>query len=279
MIKFKTSDKLGLVADIVQMQCFGIDNIRDMYDLRFAGGTDKFSQLCAVKFKSKLPTHQFPVFILAFVPRLRNKKYHSQQKNHAEWYIYKHVSVGQLDILTPEQLFINYGFDINEFFDSDIFSVIKTRFIQTIEMGLKDKIPQFVSTLKSPLEQREANTLISSIEKSLEILKHNAQDVNDKYYKISSRILSDAELDEKIEQELTRQGIYTDLNYTVESDEISETIDDWKCEVKKEIENGKPVFKIYEIDSGLWVATFPDETTAKNFADEYPEMKNKYLNS
>ena len=280
MVKFKNSDKLGAVADITALRCFGIDKINSIEDLRDAAGANKFSQLCSIKFKSKLSTHKFPTFVLAFVPKLRNKQYHSARKNHAEWYIYKPISINRFDVLTIEQLFINYGFDVNEFFDSDIFQVIKSKFINAIEHSLDTQISAFEKTLTSPNEILELKTYINSINKSIELLKQKYQDINDKYFSLNEKVKTENELDEKIEQELKRQGIYTDLidKSDIKKD-VTEALSDWKCIVKQEIEDNKTVFKVYEQRDKLWVATFPSKSSAEKFAEDYPKMKEKYINS
>ena len=53
----------------------------------------------------------------------------------------------------------------------------------------------------------------------------------------------------------------------------------FKCKVLKQHEDGEDVWAVETVDpkEGGWVATFHDEADAQKFADEYPEMRAKYL--
>lgn len=229
MIKFRDDENLGKVIDRMSAMCFGYEPIQSMWDLRIAGGGHKFSQLCAFKFHSKMPNQEFPIFSVAFVAKLRSKIYRQQTNNPSQWYIFKRISPTQVDVLGPDELFVNYGFDIKKFFESDVFSGTVAKFKQLIEKGLKVEVPAFIEKVNSSPEGVDVNAQLkdidrftSSIREALPLLSRHV--VNTKYYKLDIGLLRDAkednELDAKIEKELDEKGIYDGL------DEADEPIDE-----------------------------------------------------
>jgi len=139
MIKFASNENLGKVVKTGETKawCFGYDPISSIDDLRFAAGGSKFSQLCAFKFTSANPSTDMPKFTVAFVAKMRSKFYHGNQRNPSQWYIFKQVSPMQTDVLDKQACFVNYGFDIDKFFDSDMFKLMLPRFKAMIAKGLK----------------------------------------------------------------------------------------------------------------------------------------------
>ena len=241
MTKFKTDENLGKTVDKVTAWCFGVEPIESMWQLRFAGGGHKFSQLCAFKFHSVLPNHDNPDFSIAFVAKLRSHIYHRQDKNPSQWYIFKKISPTQTDVLGKKELFANYGFDIDKFFDSDMFKATVAKFKQMIQKGLTTEIKTFIE--KNPKENvKEIERFKNSIAEGM--TKLDSHTVNDKYYKLfvgsygdktytdkinsympkdeaeDVDIENEAELDKKIDEEFEKKGIYSDVKT---EDEVKDT--------------------------------------------------------
>ena len=283
MIKFKDDDSLGKTVDRMKAMCFGFEPIQNMLDMRLYGGGHKFSRLCAFKFHSALPKHAKPNFSIAFVAKLRSKIYRKQTENPSQWYIFKSISPTQIDVLGKKELLLNYGFDIDKFFQSDVFKAFVGKFKQLIKKGLDVEIPAFLEKVKSgqvkaePDAEREIKRYEEAIRESLALIDKPI--VNDKYYQLFIGTLredEDASLDEKINQAMDE--IY--------GEEISEgdlkeerTPEDFKCKVTKVKEDGHDAWEVSEIATGRWVATFEDEALAKKFAEEeYPKLKADYIN-
>lgn len=52
---------------------------------------------------------------------MRSKIYHNAANNPSQWYLFKRISDRELHCLTKEQLLMQYGFNVDKFFDSDYF--------------------------------------------------------------------------------------------------------------------------------------------------------------
>lgn len=221
MIKFKDDENLGKAVDKMTAMCFGYEPIQSMWDLRMAGGGHKFSQLCAFKFHSTMPKHEFPFFSIAFVAKLRSKIYRQATANPSQWYIFKRLSPLQVDVLGPDELFVNYGFDIKKFFDSDVFANTVAKFKQLIQKGLKVEVPAFIEKVKKDTSNEDVQTQLKDIERFSNAIREalpflTRHVVNTKYYKLDIGLLRDAkedsDLDAKIENELDEEGIYDGLD-------------------------------------------------------------------
>ena len=267
MINFKTDENLGKTVDRMTAMCFGYEPIHDMFEMRIYGGGHKFSRLCAFKFHSALKNHNCPSFSIAFVVKLRSKTFHHKDANDkstyttdpSQWFIFKNISPTQVDVLGKNELFANYGFDIDKFFKSDMFIKSVEQFKKLIDKGLEKEVPAFIEKLKAGTADgdssdiKEVNRFADAIRSSIQNLSKPV--VNDKYYRL--HVGSFGECGD------------VDIN-EVDSDKF-------KCKVTKVKENGEDAWKIEELD-GSWVATFHDEAAANAFAEQYPVLKAKYIN-
>lgn len=260
MVKFKDDPALGKTVSKTTAWCFGHEPVKDMWALRFAAGGHKFSQLCAFKFESALPNAEYPTFSIAFVAKLRSKIYHLS-RNSSQWYIFKKISPTRADVLTKEQLFANYGFDLDKFFDSDLFASMVSKFKALIKKGLSVEVPKFKKTLKSVVDQREVERFANSIAESYPMMEDKK--VNDKYYSLylnpDIKEAEDKDLDAKIEEEFEKKGIYADIKADVVEDEEEEKKldeDDQKSEEQHDYEAtctefAKQVIPVLMADKGL----------------------------
>lgn len=191
MTKFKSDDFLGKVVKNTRMFCsIGVEPIKDMFQLRFAAGGNKFSQLCGFIFDSANESIDYPRFSISFVCKLRSKIYRQQNKNPSMWYIFKKISNERVDVLDEKQLLVNYGFDIKKFFQSDMFKAALPAFEKTLKKGISE-CETFAKTLDG-VEIKEATKFINAIKESLSLLK--TARTNDKYYKLNDLDAIDAEV-------------------------------------------------------------------------------------
>lgn len=248
MTKFKTDDFLGKAVKNTRMFCsIGLEPIKDMFQLRFAAGGNKFSQLCGFIFDSANESIDYPRFAIAFVCKLRSKIYRQQNTNPSMWYIFKKISKERVDVLDEKQLLVNYGFDIKKFFQSDMFKAAIPAFEKTLKKGLAD-CESFAAKLEGT-EAKEATKFINAIKESMPLLKSTR--VNDKYYKLNDLDAIDAEVDRiekktaddkkkeldkkfkeigKMNKSIMSKANHQEQSTTEESEETNESFDqfDWK---------------------------------------------------
>lgn len=77
MVVFDKDPDLGQVVSSKQLYCFGAAPIRNVNELAFYAGAEKFSSLCGFRFVSTAPT-QYPNFFFAFNAKLRSKKFRQE---------------------------------------------------------------------------------------------------------------------------------------------------------------------------------------------------------
>lgn len=310
MVKFKDDEFLGKTVKNTRLYCsIGVEPIKDVFQLRYAGGGNKFSSLCGFMFDTAAEGAEFPRFMISFVCKLRSKIYRQQQHNPSQWFIFRRINKNRVDVLDKKALLVNYGFDIDKFFDSDLFKTSIPKFEKCLKKGLEDA-ESFAKGQKEDAIQKECGRYIKSISESLPIMMQSKR-VNDKYFQLndldaiakdaSAGISADAKkkaLDAKLDaihkgaegsmasaarydKKFTANDyIYKKLHGEDEKVDEARNPKDFKCKVEKTKEDGKDAWKVYEVDSNLWVATFFNETIAKKFAEEeYPELKAKYLDS
>lgn len=270
IVKFNEDEDLGKVIAKKQLFSFGAAPLTEFKEIVFAAGGNKFSSLCGFRFTSKAET-DYKEFFIAFVCKLRSKIYRQASTNPSQWFIFKKISGKEMHCLSKDDLRNQYGFDIKKFFDSDYFQQSLVKFKAAIDKGLNTYVPDYVK--KHGMEK--AKDLLTSYDGQNDALVKDAIGryataikesldhiddpyVNDKFYKL-------IDYDIKVEKE--------DVN----EDDIVAEASRWDCEVTKEEEDGEEVWKIYEKNDHIWVATFHDEAAANAFAKTYPKMKEDYL--
>ena len=311
MINFKTDESLGKVVAKTQLSCsIGIKPIKDVNQLRFAAGGNKFSQLCSFIFDSANPKAEYPRFQIAFVCKLRSEKYRRKPTNGehsvfnttgSQWYIFKKINSMRIDVLNKQALLVNYGFDIDKFFDSDLFQKTIPRFQQTLKNGIH-QAEEFTNSLKTDAEKDEALRYIDAIKSVIPTIKNH--NVNDKYYKLNDldaisdvakaandQASSDAALKAKFDKihqsaddamksakeysdkAAKKDYIYQKLHSFNDSElsEDNETM--YKCKVVKKAKDGKTIWSVVQISGNKSVASFKNKDTADKFAKDYPKMK------
>lgn len=261
MTNFIADAELGQVVEKKQLFSFGAAPLTNLKALVFAAGGHKFSALCGFNFTTKADV-EFKRFTVAFVCKIRSKFYHNATNNPSQWYIFKQISPKELHCLTKEQLLMQYGFNIDKFFDSDYFQKSITTFKSLIKKGISQYVPQYVSQhgeelASAALTCADSGThilvkdavkrYVNAIEESLAYL--NSAQCNNKFYKL------------------------IDYDTYVENEVVAEAAK-WECVVKDDVD-GK--FNVFEKDGNIWVASFSSKETAEAFASQYPNMKSKYL--
>lgn len=113
-----------------------------MNDLAFYAGADKFSSLCGFRFVSAAST-QYPNFYIAFNAKLRSKRFRQEVRPPA-WRFVKQISKRELHVVDKKSALAQYGFDVDKFFQSDLFASSVPKFEATVKRGLDQYVPVFL---------------------------------------------------------------------------------------------------------------------------------------
>lgn len=182
MVNFKDDESLGKTVKSTRLFCsIGVEPIKKIDQLRFAAGGNKFSQLCGFLFDSADPKSEYPRFSISFVCKLRSKIYRQQTTNPSQWFIFKKVSNTRVDVLDKKALLANYGFDIDKFFQSDLFKKSLPQFEKTLKKGLAEAKEWASKNIK---DRKEADRYIKAIEEAMPLL-NASHSVNNKYYELN----------------------------------------------------------------------------------------------
>ena len=301
MVKFKDDEFLGKTVKSSRIYCsIGVEPIKSLEQLRYAGGGNKFSSLCGFMFDSANEGTEFPRFMISFVCKLRSKIYRQQKTNPSQWFIFRRINHNRVDVLDKKALAVNYGFDIDKFFDSDLFKACLPKFEKFLKKGLADA-KVFAQSAQGEKNKNEVERYIRAIDEAIPLML-NSKVLNDKYYQLNDLTALDKAVSAGVSDEVKKKALDAkiaaiqkgnkrfmdkvsanqrdvDLRQSEESEENVDEADlsKYKCKVEKVKEKGKDAWKISEVESGLWVATFHDEKAANTFAKEYPALHAKYI--
>lgn len=301
MVKFKDDEFLGKTVKSSRIYCsIGVEPIKSLEQLRYAGGGNKFSSLCGFMFDSANEGTEFPRFMISFVCKLRSKIYRQQKTNPSQWFIFRRINHSRVDVLDKKALAVNYGFDIDKFFDSDFFKACLPKFEKCLKKGLADA-ETFAQSAQGEKNKNEVERYIRAINEAIPLML-NSKVLNDKYYQLNDLTALDKAVSAAVSDEVKQKALDAkmaairkgnkrfmdkvaanqrdvDIRPSEESEENVDEADlsKYKCKVEKVKENGEDAWKISEVETGLWVATFHDEKAANAFAEEYPELRAKYI--
>lgn len=156
MINFSEEFKDIVDVSKVQCFCFGFKDEISPKKLTFAGGGSKFSRLCGFKFYSKVnPKYKNGEFMIVFCAKLRSKIYHQANQNPSQWFAFLKTEKQTIEVLDKRFCMLAFDFDVDKFFDTDIFAHAVKRFDSHIKNGLA-KANQMISNLNK--EEAEGHT-------------------------------------------------------------------------------------------------------------------------
>ena len=272
MTNFITDPELGQVIEKKQLFSFGAAPLTNFRELVFAAGGNKFSSLCGFRFVSKAQNQQYKNFYVAFVCKMRSKIYHNATNNPSQWYLFKRISDRELHCLTKEQLLMQYGFNVDKFFDSDYFQKGIATFKSLIKKGIDQYVPQYVAQHGDEAD----SSALTSMDSGTRVLVKDAAKRYVNAIKESLAYIDDKMCNNKFYKLINYDTYVEGEDEKVNEDEIVSEASKYECIVKDE---GEGKFGVYEKDGNIWVATFSSEEAAKGFADGYPALKDKYLKS
>jgi hypothetical protein len=137
MINFRETFKDSVDVTKVSAFCFGNSSEITPLQLMFHGGGSKFSSLCGFKFDSKtLPKYGHGEFMIVFCAKLRSKIYHDAGRNPSQWFAWLRINKEHAVVLDKETCLKAFNFNIDKFFDSDLFQKYSKKFQETCTKGL-----------------------------------------------------------------------------------------------------------------------------------------------
>lgn len=177
MISFKNDDFLGKTVTKFNIYCsIGAEPLRSVSQLRFAAGWHKFSSLCGFVFQSANPSASLKEFMVSFICKPKTKNTGGWRKDFAQWFMLKKIDESRIDVLDQRTMSISYGFDINRFFESDLYAKCLPKFKACIEHGLEEAA---AIAEKRP----DINIYIDNIYQAIPVLMSSTK-FNDAYYKL-----------------------------------------------------------------------------------------------
>lgn len=225
--------------------------------LAYAAGVRMFSQLCGFVFWTKDPNTKYKRFMISFVSKTKSRIYRQAIRNPTCWYIFRPINNMRWDVLDKKACLINYGFDVDKFFESDLFEKSLPIFESQITKGLTS-----AETFKDMLIKQNSQYVndvvkyINAIKEALPLM--SSRQCNDKYWK-----LEDHDYISNIVKSLKEFD--------------NSQLDQYRCKVTKVKENGEDAWSVDTIIGNHWVATFSSEQAANEFAEEYPMLKVKAI--
>ena len=176
-VVFSKEAALGGVVSSKALVCsLGIQPILNFErTLQRSCGFDKLGFLCGFKFTSNKPVNN-KTFFVVFVPKLKSSIMRQQRRGSSSWYIWEYIDPTSVNVLSQTSAMFKYGFDIDKFFQSDLFKQALPRFQKAINTCLNGEVAEHLQTLKSSelsadhARLKELERYVKSITDSLPIL-------------------------------------------------------------------------------------------------------------
>ena len=172
-VKFSEEASLGGVVSKKDLICtLGIEPIKNLEkELQFSCGFDKLGFLCGFKFESSFQGSVGKKFFVVFVPKLKSHIMRQQARGRSSWYIWEWLSSTEVNVLSKAAALKKFGFDIDLFFNSNVFKASIPRFVKVVKAALAWDVPQKIKSAEeagqNPLQFKR---YVRAIEDSLQTL-------------------------------------------------------------------------------------------------------------
>lgn len=157
-VKFSEEVALGGVVSEKKLLCtLGVKPIQNLEkELQYSCGFDKLGFLCGFKFVSSFAGSIGKKFFVVFVPKLKSHIMRQQARGRSSWYIWEWLSSTEVNVLSKDAALKKFGFDVDLFFNSDLFKASVPRFLKTVKQSLAQDVPQKIKMAEeagaNPLE-------------------------------------------------------------------------------------------------------------------------------
>ena len=176
-VVFSKEDTLGGVVSDRALVCnLGVQPILNFErTLQYSCGFDKLGFLCGFKFTSSKPVSN-KTFFVVFVPKLKSSIMRQQRRGSSSWYVWEYIDPTSVNVLSQTLAMAKYGFDIDKFFQSDLFKRALPQFQKAIDTCLSGEVAAHISKLRTSddpddhAEMRDLERYVKSIVDSLPTL-------------------------------------------------------------------------------------------------------------
>lgn len=183
MTSFDRNKNLGgAVSSWTTFSEIGNKPITDKKQLTIAGGRHKMSRLCGFIFTAKDGKEQFA---MTYICKLRSKINHQQKKQvrnqwtiPSRWFFLTRTGSNQLNVISKQKAMSEFNFNVDAFFDSDLFKNEVPKLQKTVKSGLP-QARKFAEALNQDEERKLAIEEINAIKLSIPLmLDHRFEDKN-----------------------------------------------------------------------------------------------------
>lgn len=219
-INFK--EEFANVVDVESFKkySFGSTPVNSLNRIKFCGGANKFSSLCGFHFKLKqqnekniaqiidrsktIKAFTFEDLRIVFCAKLRSKIYRQAIYNPSEWFIFGKISNDRIQVLSREDCLYatstdedySNGFDIEKFFETDLFETYVQKFTHVVKIGLKSSaafIDKINNDIKNHVSKYETHEVID-IDRYLRAIRESIPLIGSKNYMDKTFVLQDLDI-------------------------------------------------------------------------------------
>lgn len=149
-VVFSKEDTLGGVVSERALVCnLGVQPILNFEKtLQYSCGFDKLGFLCGFKFTSSKPVSN-KTFFVVFVPKLKSSIMRQQRRGSSSWYVWEYIDSTSVNVLSQALAMTKYGFDIDKFFQSDLFKRALPQFQKAVDACLSGEVAEHLQTLRA----------------------------------------------------------------------------------------------------------------------------------
>lgn len=189
---FKTDPELGLVVDKYVYYCKltptttipNFDYVRGNIQQgpgHYSGLVGaKHSSLCGFKFLSKLPADP-RTFGIVYCPKLASSIGRTQRSGMSGWYCWQFVSIGNIMVLSKEDMLNRYGFNVDKFFQSDSFEKMLPILKRQIIGGIRGPYAQFKNNTVDPESRRWVERYEKALYDAYDVIDDVVEDIANEY--------------------------------------------------------------------------------------------------
>lgn len=174
MIKFMTDEDLGGVVSNVTPIYKTIDlatvlqvnpTVSPEIFNQFLRETcnSKFGFLFGFRFKTNDESIQHKLFSVVFVPKIKSALMRQETKGASYWEIWQHISTTEKRVLSAEAAKHVYGFDVEKFYDSDVFEDWVEKLIKIVSNHIRTQFVPYIDSIRDTVEKNEARRLLKTM--------------------------------------------------------------------------------------------------------------------
>lgn len=130
----------------------------------------KLGYTCGFYFKSASESQAFKNFFIVYAPKIKGALMRQRERGYSCWIAWKYVDSANVQILSKRDVELNYGFDLDKFYDSDWFEKSARQMRVLVMKHLNEVIKPYIEKeLSSDSSlKREALMYAKAIEEAMQ---------------------------------------------------------------------------------------------------------------